>query len=251
MSRPGASRVALLFVLLALAGCSQVSVAEPTQAPLITVGLPSPDGQPTASGQPSASVIPLLTPTPVASPSEAVPPSPTASPSVAATPAPATPLPSGGASTNCVNGWSTPAAGSSLYAEGLSVIEGQMGVQGPWQVAEMRYFSGPDVPWIEPQRPLVERWYIKAALADQAGFRGRWLVEKRTPLIEGISAVAPWDTHGYQSPDWTAFEGEGKPVTYIGLPGEWAGIPYDFVTGAGDSGQPGLPDQVSGCLGGT
>ena len=28
-------------------------------------------------------------------------------------------------------------------------------------------------------------------------------------------------------------------------------ITYDFVTGAGDSGQPGLPDQVADCLGGT
>jgi hypothetical protein len=26
-------------------------------------------------------------------------------------------------------------------------------------------------------------------------------------------------------------------------------IAYDFVTGAGDSGQPGLPDQVADCLG--
>lgn len=38
---------------------------------------------------------------------------------------------------------------------------------------------------------------------------------------------------------------------YADLPGEWSGIAHDFVTGAGDSGQPGLPDEVADCLGGS
>ena len=79
----------------------------------------------------------------------------------------------------------------------------------------------------------------------------RWLLEQRTDLIRGISAVAPYDTTGYESPDWTGFTGDGTPQIVTGLPGTWAGIPYDFVTGEGDSGEPGLPDEVVGCLAGT
>jgi hypothetical protein len=132
------------------------------------------------------------------------------------------------------------------------MIESQMGVTGPWTVEEMRYFTGPDVPWIiEPHYEVVEYWYVKAGLADRPTFHARWLLERRTESIRGISAVAPYDTTGYESPDWTGFTGEGTPQIVTGLPGTWSGIPYDFVTGDGDSGQPGLPDQVVGCLGGT
>ena len=47
--------------------------------------------------------------------------------------------------------------------------------------------------------------------------------------------------------------GEGEPQTYIGLPGQWSGVPFDFVTGGGEggSGQPGLPSEVTACLAGT
>ena len=117
---------------------------------------------------------------------------------------------------------------------------------------ELRYFTGPDAPWmIEPHYEVVERWYVKAALAGEPDFRGRWLLEKRTELIKGVSAVAPYETSGYASPDWYGFVGEGPPTNYPGLPGAWVGIPYDFVTGEGDSGQPGLPEEVADCLTGT
>jgi hypothetical protein len=41
-----------------------------------------------------------------------------------------------------------------------------------------------------------------------------------------------------------------------GLPGLWAGVPYDFVRGGGGPdtpgpGIPGLPEEVVGCLDGT
>ncbi len=124
-----------------------------------------------------------------------------------------------------------------------------MGVPGPWTLIEMRYFVGPDAPGIiEPRYDNVHRWYIRAALANDPGFRGRWLVEKRTDQVLGVSAVAPWDSTGYESPDWTGFVGEGPPQNYLGLPGQWSGIPYDFVTGQGDSGNPGLPPEVTDCL---
>ena len=54
-------------------------------------------------------------------------------------------------------------------------------------------------------------------------YRGRWLIEKRTDQILGVSAVAPWDSTGYESPDWTGFIGEGPPQTYPDLPGLWSG----------------------------
>jgi hypothetical protein len=132
------------------------------------------------------------------------------------------------------------------------MIDGQMGLQGPWTVSEMRYFTGPDVPWIlDPHYDVVDYWYVRAALTGDPSFRARFLLEQRTDTIKGISAVAPFDTVGYQSPDWTGFTGDGKPQIYAGLPGEWPGVAYDFVTGEGDSGQPGLPDQVVGCLSAT
>ena len=132
-----------------------------------------------------------------------------------------------------------------------------MGVAGPWSVTELRYFTGPDSPGvIEPRFDRVGRWYIKAGLTNDLGFRGRWLIEKRSRdvlsvFFVGVSAVATWDSSGYESPDWTGFIGEGDPQTYIGLPGQWSGIPFDFVTGEGDGGQPGLPPEVVDCLAGT
>ena len=134
----------------------------------------------------------------------------------------------------------------------LEMMETQMAVSGPWTVEDIRYFTGPDVPWIiEPHYDVVEYWYVKAARADEPTFTARWLIEQRTDLIRGIAAIAPADTTGYASPDWTGFVGDGAPTIYTDLPGEWSGIPYDFVTGEGDSGQPGLPDEVIGCLAGT
>ncbi len=246
--------VPLLAVSL-LAGCAAQPVAETTQLPLVTIGLPSPGASslptpgvtpspgPSSTASPSATNTSSSPPTPSTIPLSTPPPSPTVPPP--------TPLPSGAPTQGCVNGWASPAPGTPLYQEALSILAAQMGQQGPWNVAEMRYFTGPDVPWIQPGYDVVERWYVKASRADDAGFQGRWLIEKRTDQIEGISAVAPWYTAGYRSPDWTGFEGEGPPVTYLGLPGQWAGVPYDFVTGAGDGGQPGLPTQVSDCLKGT
>jgi hypothetical protein len=127
-----------------------------------------------------------------------------------------------------------------------------MGVPGPWTVDEMRYFTGPDVPWIiDPHFDVVDYWYVKATRTDDSLFHARWLLEYRSADRQGIAAVAPYGTSGYSSPDWTGFTGDGSPQIYTDLPGTWAGVPYDFVTGNGDSGQPGLPDAVVGCLSGT
>jgi hypothetical protein len=127
-----------------------------------------------------------------------------------------------------------------------------MGIDGALDVVDLRFFTGPDVPWIiEPHYDVVQRWYIKASLEDDPTFRARWLLEQRTDLIRGISAVAGYDTQGYRSPDWVGFVGDGRASAYLGLPGKWSGVPYDFVTGEGDAGQPGLPDEAVGCMAGT
>jgi hypothetical protein len=160
-------------------------------------------------------------------------------------------LPSGPAGPGCVEGWTTPAPGSPKRQEPLDLIRAEMGLSGLFNVAEMRYFTGPEVPWItDPRPPLVERWYVKASLVDDPSIRARWIVERRNEERRGISAVSPFASSGYESPEWRAFVGDGEPVSVPGLPGQWTGVNYDFVTGEGDSGNPGLPEQNVGCLDG-
>jgi hypothetical protein len=152
----------------------------------------------------------------------------------------------------CINGWRTPADGAPKRDEGVTILANYMGLTDPLVVDDMRYFRGPDPDNIlEPRFENLERWYIKATLSTDPTYRGRWLIEKRTDTILGVSAVAPYDTTGYESPDWSGFIGEGPPRAIAGLPGTWSGIQYDFVTGEGDSGFPGLPASQSECMSGT
>ena len=255
-SRAARATVATLAVLILSAACYEEPVAirtfPPERTPLGGTTAP-PRPTPTISGTPTSTPLPLSTPT-------IAPPSPETPSPVAASPSPRVTLPTptgspvaafGTPSPGCVNGWISPAPTDPTYIEGLAILSDHMGVTGPWSVTEMRYFVGPEVPWILSNPNPVERWYIRAALVDDPTFRGRWLVEKRSEEVLGVSAVAPWDSTGYVSPDWTGFFGEGPPQTYIGLPGQWSGIAYNFVTGEGDSGNPGLPAQVVDCLSAT
>lgn len=180
---------------------------------------------------------------------------PTNLPSTAPGETPAQPEPTptlamSGVAADCVNGWAAAPEGNAEFGTAMYLIERQMEVVGPWTVDEVRYFTGPDVLWAESPAPLVERWYVKALLTDQ-DFRGRWLMERRSDIDYGVVAVAPYSTAGYQSPDWTGFVGDGSPTTYLGLPGQWTGTPYDFVSGAGYTDEPGLPTEVIGCMSGT
>ena len=164
------------------------------------------------------------------------------------------PQPAGNAGPGCVNGWIVPARGTGLRVEPLDIIRQEMGIVGVSQVMEMRYFTGPEVPWIlAPRSPFVEWWYVKAQLVDDAAFRARWLVARRwEPRRQGIAAVAPFDTEGYQSPHWRGFIGEGPPHAVEGLPGMWVGADFDFTVGDDPYLEhPGLPDEVVHCLDGT
>ncbi len=118
----------------------------------------------------------------------------------------------------------------------------------------MRHFVGPESPPSDKGYLLeVERWYIKLFAQDDMSFQGRFLVETRT-FGRGLSAVAPYDTEGFHSPDWVGFQFEGSTLaskSYPGLPGRWSGTPYDFVRGGAGLKIPGLPDEVLGCLAGT
>jgi hypothetical protein len=231
------------ILALLLSGCAQP--ASPTATPSRTA---SPTLAPTASASPSppASPSPTLAPTPTPSPTPTPTAAPTATPSPTGTPAAASP------SADCIHGWTSPAEGDAKRALGLTILANYMGLADQLVVDDLRYFRGPDPENIlDPRYENLERWYIKAYLASDPTYAGRWLVEKRTKTVLGVSAVAPYDTTGWQSPDWSGFEGDGAPRAIKGLPGKWGGIQYDFVTGNGDSGFPGLPDSQVGCLAGT
>ena len=238
----------VIAALVTAVGCYEEPIAittfPPERTPRATtvppsIKLPTPSSSsatPTPT-RPPATQTPIVLTTPS-------PPPPTVSPTPLSTFEPAGGPPSPG----CVDGWLSPAPGTPEFNEGLAILEGHMGIQGPWTVTEMRYFTGPEVSWILSNPNRVERWYVRAALVADPSFGGRWLVEKRSDDVMGVAAVAPWESFGYESPDWTGFVGEGEPQTYIGLPGQWSGSPYDFVTGEGYSGNPGLPDEVVDCL---
>jgi spore germination protein GerM len=153
----------------------------------------------------------------------------------------------GAATPACIAGWTSPPAGDPLRAEALDLLRISTAHQGRFVVEDIRYFVGPDT--IDPGLE-VEHWYIKARAEADSSFRGRFLVLRRNGS-GGVVAVAPFDTNGWESPDWAGFEGEGELTAFPDLPGRWAGVRYDFVTGTGGPGTPGLPGAVRGCLDGT
>jgi hypothetical protein len=167
----------------------------------------------------------------------------------------------------CVNGYTVPPEGDPAREEGLRILARAVsdavgGPVGPGDLAveEMRYFEGPESPPSEREYILnIRRWYVKATLKDDPAFAGRFLVERRA-FGPGLAAVAPVDSQGFASPDWYGFQYEGEGAerqAYDGLPGTWAGTPYDFVRGTTLDRQekvfgfPGLPVEVIGCLAGT
>jgi hypothetical protein len=185
-------------------------------------------------------------------------------PSVVPTPSSATPTPpavptgslprKGEQSATCVNGWVTPQSDSHVFTDPLGVIRRTTGVQGPLVVVDMRFFVGPESPPSDKGYLLdIQRWYIKLYAKDDLSFQGRFLVEFRR-FGRGLSAVAPYDTSGWQSPDWRGFQYASEDHSnrdIPGLPGTWSGVEYDYVKGGAGITIPGLPDQVVGCLSGT
>lgn len=179
-----------------------------------------------------------------ASPTEVAPPKP-----------PASPPPTRGAATpSCVNGWVTPPAGSPRFTSPLGVIRRTTGVHGPLDVTDMRYFTGPESPPSDKgYLQVVERWYVRLWAERDPAFQGRFLVEARA-FGRGLSAVAPYRTRGFRSPDWIGFQydsGDRTLRAYPGLPGTWEGTPYDFVKGGEGLTIRGLPKAVAGCMDGT
>lgn len=184
-------------------------------------------------------------------PSSPFPSTPTlASPTPPATPQPPPPT-SGDPSETCVEGWKTPDPGSDLAARPLRILGRTVRLPGEPVIVEMRYFTGPESPPSEKgYLRTIERWYVKLYTEADLRFQGRFLVESRV-FGDGVAAVAPYDTAGYRSPDWSGFqwnEADPEPRPYAGLPGEWAGIRYDFVRGGAGLDIPGLPAEVRGCL---
>lgn len=118
----------------------------------------------------------------------------------------------------------------------------------------MRYFVGPESPPSDKGYLRdIERWYLKLFTPGDLTFQGRFIVESRR-FGDGVAAVAAYDTVGFRSPEWVGFQwnaADTEPKDHPGLPGEWRGVPYDFVRGGAGLTIPGLPAEVSGCLEGT
>jgi hypothetical protein len=155
---------------------------------------------------------------------------------------------------SCVNGYTSPAPGTANYAFPLHQISLATGERGPFHVVAMRYFTGPESPPSDKGYLLnIEHWYVKLTTPGDPAFKGRFLVERRD-FGSGVSAVAPFSSQGWQSPDWSGFQWDSAtpaPKSYPGLPGKWAGIKYDFVKGGEGLAIPGLPAAVVRCLDGT
>ena len=198
---------------------------------------------------PTDPTTPATTPPPV---------TPVETPSVAVSPTrpplPDEPATTGPAALDCVNGWTTPPEGSEKALSPIGVIRRTTGVRGPLQVVDLRYFTGPESPPSEKGYLLVvERWYVKLFAKRDFSFAGRFLVEARR-FGQGVAAMAPYDSNGFRSPDWVGFQYDSTDPerrTYEGLPGAWAGVPYDFVQGGAGIEIPGLPADVVGCLSAT
>jgi hypothetical protein len=163
----------------------------------------------------------------------------------------------GGASvaTTCSGGWKVPKPGTELATFPIHVIHEMSHHGGSLKIVDMRYFVGvesppnPDEPYLQD----IERWYVKLYDPQDSAFRGRFIVERR-PFGSGVSAVAPFDTHGFSSPDWqglTYESSDGQPKEVPGLPGTWSGSTYGFVAGGNGINLPGLPAEEAGCLDGT
>lgn len=199
-----------------------------------------------AKGSPS-------TPSPPISPVSSAP-ATTSTPVPPPSPPASAPPTKGSATTSCVNGWASPQANSPRFLQPLGIVRRTTGVKGPLVVTDMRYFTGPESPPADAGYLLmIERWYIKLYAKDDPAFQGRFLVEARR-FGRGVSAVARYDSNGWRSPEWIGFQFDSADTTmktYPGLPGEWEGVPYDFVKGGGGLGFPGLPAAVTGCLDGT
>jgi hypothetical protein len=200
-----------------------------------------------AGGSSSAAPSPTPTPTPRPTPPTHVkPPKPPAKP----------PPTSGPKTSSCVNGWITPAPGTPLYEEPLRLIAHDEHVRGPIVVTDMRYFVGGESPPPSPPKGYlsnIKRWYVKLWARSDPAFQGRFLVESRV-FGSGISAVAPYRSEGFQSPDWQGFQYDSanpRPRYVPGLPGKWSGIEYDFVKGGEGLDLPGLPSTLVGCMNGT
>jgi hypothetical protein len=220
----------LLAVLLLLFACDRGSANDAASEPFSNA--PASATPSFAGAEPSASTV---SPTPPAIPDRA-------------------PPARGASSSTCVDGWVTPPRGSHLFTDPLGIIRRQVPVDGDFRVVDLRMFTGPEAP-PSTQGYLLEvrRWYIKLFVPSDLAYQGRFLVEERV-FGRGLVAVAPYDTKGFRSPDWSGFQydaGDTSRRPYPGLPGEWSGVRYDFVKGGAGLTIPGLPPEVRGCLAGT
>jgi hypothetical protein len=164
------------------------------------------------------------------------------------------PLTSALPSNACTLGWVTPPPGSPRYEDPLGLIDRISHHKGTLKVVDMRFFFGPESPPSDQGYiKEIERWYVKVYDPHDLNFQGRFILEHNR-FGHGVVAVAPYDTKGFHSPDWSGFQWDAGDLTrrtFAGLPGTWEGIRYDFVNGGAGLTIPGLPAAAAGCLNGT
>ena len=149
-------------------------------------------------------------------------------------------------SSTCVNGWTTPPAGSPDATDPLGIIRRSTGEKAAFEVVDMRLFVGPESPPSEPPDGKaylqnIRRWYVKLYAPDDLAFQGRFLVEQRV-FGRGLAAVAPYDTKGFRSPDWRGFQydsADTQPRVVSGLPGHVDGRGVRLREGRRGPGPPG------------
>ena len=142
-----------------------------------------------------------------------------------------------------------------MFTDPLGLIRRTAPVAGEFRVVDMRMFVGPESPPSDDKGYLkdIRRWYVKLYVPGDLTYQGRFIVEQRR-FGRGVAAVAPYDSKGFRSPDWSGFQYASTvsaPVAYPGLPGRWSGVRYDFVEGGAGLSIPGLPEAAAGCLEGT
>ena len=178
---------------------------------------------------------------------------------------------SGVPSATCINGWETPAPGTSLRTQPLDMIRWYLGLDAEdrFIVETMRFFRGPEDVEIMAPRGEVGRWYVEAHLQADPEVAGRWIVAGSAggdgDEWGGVRAEAAAGTVGFEPGMWTSWTGDegeprrGEPIDTFNPPCTAEHGPYCQcnwgVDGCSCSNDErlactGIPPTVMGCLNG-
>ena len=104
-----------------------------------------------------------------------------------------------------------------MFTDPLGLIRRTAPVAGDFDVVDMRMFVGPESPPsvgddAKGYLQDIRRWYIKLFVPTICAIRAGSSSNSGCS-VEGVAAVAPYDTEGFSSPDWSGFQYDSaKPV---------------------------------------